>query len=158
MKTFKFWHSIAGTIALVAIELAAVHFVPGILPNITIILLASIAGSLITVYVATEVIEEVHGAFHMILLLTAVVAEFVIFFAFQYFFLVAVQPASFSSLPLDPVSLILHSVMVFVFNPLYIPETGAGRSLMLIETFGALGLVLFVLQNINQFRRKSLDR
>jgi hypothetical protein len=113
---------------------------------------------LITIFVATEVIEEVRGSFHMLMLLTAVVMQFVIFFAFQYFFLTAVQPAAFASLPLDAVSLVLHSVMIFVFNPLYVPDTIAGRALLLIETFGALGLVLFVLQNINQFRRKSLDR
>jgi len=48
--------------------------------------------------------------------------------------------------------------MVFVFNPLYLPGTSAGRVLLLIQTFAALGLVVFVLQNISEFRRKSLDK
>jgi hypothetical protein len=91
-------------------------------------------------------------------LLTAVVAQFVIFFAFQYYLLLSAEPLSFPTLLTDPVSLLLNSVMVFVFNPLYVPNTDAARGLLLIETFAALGLALFVLQNISQFRRKSLDK
>jgi hypothetical protein len=123
-----------------------------------IILLVSFIGSLTTIYIATEVIEEVRGAFHMIMLLCAIVLQFVLFFAFQYLFLARVQPASFPTLSLDPLSLLLHSVMVFVFNPLYIPGTSVARALLLIQTFAALGLALFVLQNIGEFRRKSLDK
>ena len=158
MKTFRFWHSVAGAAALVLIEYALAFTGLGDSARIGIILAIAIIGSLVTIFVATEVIEEVRGAFHMLMLLTAVVGQFVVFFAFQYFFLGSIEPASFPTLSLDPVSLMLDSVMAFVFNPLYIPGTGAGRSLLLIETFAALGLALFVLQNISQFRRKSLDR
>ncbi|MDB5237170.1 MAG: hypothetical protein JWL88_272 [Parcubacteria group bacterium] len=158
MRTFRFWHSVAGTAALVILEFIMSYGHLSDTAQIGAILAIAIIGSLITIFVATEVIEEVRGAFHMLMLLTAVVGQFVIFYAFQYYFLGVAQPSSFPTLSLDPISLILHSVMAFVFNPLYLPSTPAGRSLLLIETFAALGLVLFVLQNIGQFRRKSLDR
>jgi hypothetical protein len=158
MKTFKFWHSVAGTLALVALEFISAYTHLGTVAMIYIILATAIIGSLITIFVATEVIEEVRGAFHMLVLLTAVVAQFVIFFAFQYYLLLSAEPLSFPTLLTDPVSLLLNSVMVFVFNPLYVPNTDAARGLLLIETFAALGLALFVLQNISQFRRKSLDK
>ncbi len=67
------------------------------------------------------------------------------------------QPASYPTLTTDPITLLLHSIMIFVFNPLYIPGTDSGRVLMLINSIGAIVLVLFVLQNIGELRRKSLD-
>ncbi len=156
-RKFRFWHLLVGTLLLVAIEFLVLHFLPETAASITLVLVVSVLGASFTIYVATEVIEEVRGAFHMIVLLCGVVCEFVVFFAFQYLFLLVVQPASFPTLPQDPSSLLLHSVMVFVFNPLYIPGTSTGRVLLLIQTFAALGLALFVLQNINEFRRTSLD-
>lgn len=155
---FKFWHSFAGTVVIVVLEYLLMRLSGPLDFTLAVVLIASTMGAIVTVYVATEVIEEVHGAFHMIALLTAVVIQFVLFFAFQYLFILLIEPASFPTLLLDPSSLVLHSVMAFVFNPLYMPATAAGRTLLLIQTFGALGLVLFVLQNISEFRRKSLDR
>ncbi len=163
-RPFKFSHSILGNALLVIIELVLLHaFVFSHLPqaasiNIGIILLAAVIGSVMTIYLATEIIEEVRGALHMITLLCGIVLEFVLFFLFQYLFLMRVQPGSFPTLQLDPLSLMLHSVMVFVFNPLYLPATASGRALLLVQTFAALALVLFVLQNIGEFRKKSLDR
>lgn len=154
---FSFWHSIAGTIVIIAVEYLAVRFLSAG-ASIGVILAMAVVGSLVTIYVATEIIEEVKGAFHMILLLTAVVLQFVIFFAFEYLFLIMVQPTSFPTLLMNTTSLLLHSVMVFVFNPLYLPGTSAGRILLLIQTFAALGLAVFMLQNISQFRKKSLDK
>jgi hypothetical protein len=142
----------------ITLEFISAYTHLGTVAMIYIILATAIIGSLITIFVATEVIEEVRGAFHMLVLLTAVVAQFVIFFAFQYYLLLSAEPLSFPTLLTDPVSLLLNSVMVFVFNPLYVPNTDAARGLLLIETFAALGLALFVLQNISQFRRKSLDK
>ncbi len=92
----------------------------------------------------------------MLILLCAVLFEFLLFFTFQYMFLLQVDPASFPTLQLEPITLLLHSTMVFAFNPLYMPATLAGRALVLINTFGALGLVLFILQNIWQFRRNTI--
>lgn len=154
---FSFWHSIAGTIVIIAVEYLALRFLSAG-TSIGVILVMAVVGSVVTIYVATEIIEEVKGAFRMILLLTAVVLQFVIFFAFEYLFLIMVQPASFPTLLMNTTSLLLHSVMVFVFNPLYLPGTSAGRILLLIQTFAALGLAVFMLQNISQFRKKSLDK
>ncbi len=155
---FRFWHWMVGSVALLLLEWAALKLFSALSIQIGLIFAISVLGSLITIFVATEVIEEVRGAFHMILLLCAVVLEFVIFFAFQYLFLTHVQPASFPTLLINPSSLLLHSIMIFVFNPLYLPATSAGRILLLIQTFAALGLAFFVIQNIGEFRRKSLDK
>jgi hypothetical protein len=45
--------------------------------------------------------------------------------------------------------------MVFVFNPLYLPATIIGRVLLAINTLSALGLVLFILQNIWQIHSEK---
>jgi hypothetical protein len=104
------------------------------------------------IYVAIEAIEEVKGRLHVLIFLSLVVLEFIIFFSFEYWYLLLIQPASFPVLTTDWLSLLLHSTMVFVFNPIYLPATVAGRALLLINTLGALGLVLFILQNIWQLR------
>lgn len=148
---FRLSHSLLGGAALLLIEAGALALAPAI--GDWIIYACAVAGSIGALYIATEVIEEVRGARHMLGLLSVVVGEFVVFFAFQYRFLLAVDPASFPNLPQDPVGLLLHSTMVFVFNPLWVPATGDGRMLLFVNTLAALGLVLFVLQNVWQFRR-----
>jgi hypothetical protein len=151
MGRFKLWHSMLGMAALLVVEAAAVA-VPWMFDTASV-WLGAILGSLIALYVATEVIEEVRGARHMLALLSAVVGEFVVFFAFQYHFLLHISPANFPLLPADPLSLLLHSTMIFVFNPLWLPATLAGEALLFINTLAAMGLVLFILQNVWQFRR-----
>jgi hypothetical protein len=153
-RKFKLWHSLLGTVALLAVEGTLVHFWPMPGASEWIIFSLAILGSAFNIYIATEVIEEVRNTSYMLALLFVIVMEFVVFFAFQYWYLLFAQPASFPTLVTDPVSLLLHSTMIFVFNPLYLPATGAGRALLLINTLTALGLVLFILQNVWQFRRK----
>ncbi len=150
-KKFKLWHSLLGGVLLLVVEAIAIALVPAI--GDWIIFVVSAAGSIALLYVATEVIEEVREMRPMLELLSVVMGEFVIFFALQYHFLAHIDAASFPNLPGDPVSLLLHSTMVFVFNPLWLAGDGDGRLLLLINTLAALGLVLFVLQNIWQFRR-----
>jgi hypothetical protein len=150
--TVKLWHSVTGLAALVIVQAVGLYVLSG-LAMAWLTLLCAAAGAAVTIYVATEVIEEVRNARHMLVLLSVVVAEFVVFFAFEYLFLSIVSTTAFPTLSQDPVSLVLHSTMVFVFNPLYLPGTGLGRALLLINTAGGLGLVLFILQNIWQFRK-----
>ena len=151
-KKFRLSHSVSGLLALLAIQGILVYlWATGVVA--WFILLCALAGAAITLYVATEVIEEVRNASHMLKLLSIVVMQFVVFFAFEYWFLMIASTNSFPKLPHDPVSLLLHSIMIFVFNPLYLPGNFFGRTLLLINTAGALGLVLFILQNIWQFRR-----
>ena len=155
-KKFTLWHSLVGTAVLLVVEDILVHLFPAPL-GVWIILVVAIVGSVSTIYIATEVIEEVRSARHMLVLLSVIAMEFVLFFTFQYWFLLMVQPASFPALASDPVSLLLGSTMVFVFNPIYTPATLAGRALLLINTFSALGLVLFLLQNVWQIRSKKAE-
>ena len=147
------WHSLVGTALLVAFEALLLYVFSS--AGILIILAGAAAGAIGNIYVATEVIEEVRNAWHMLTLLSVIVAEFVVFFAFEYCFLLFVDPQSFPSLANSPVPLLLHSVFVFVFNPIFLPASIWGQSLLLLNTLGALGLVLFILQNIGQFRRAA---
>lgn len=149
---FRLWHSLAGLAVLLVGELLLLHadFHAGVF-----ILAGAALGALYNTYVSMQVIQEVRSARHMLALLSVVVAEFVVFFAFQYKFLLMVEPGSFPTLSSAAVTLLLHSVMVFVFNPLYLPATALGEGLLLINTLAALGLVLFILQNVGQFRHSK---
>ncbi|MDO8548400.1 MAG: hypothetical protein Q7R71_01895 [bacterium] len=150
-RKFKLSHSISGLVALLAFQGLLVYLAPvGAVAWLTFCF--GIVGAAITIYVATEVIEEVRNASHMLVLLSVVVVEFVIFFAVEYWFLIIVSPGSFPTLAPDGASLLLHSTMVFVFNPLWLPANFIGRAFLLINTASALGLVLFILQNIWHFR------
>jgi hypothetical protein len=150
---FKLWHSIAALAAFLLVQGLLSYVLPPLAAPLT--LGASVAAAPFLLYLSTEVIAEIHVARRMLVLLSAVVAEFVVFFAVEYSFLLKASPASFPLLPHEPVALLLHSVMVLVFNPLYLPDTGFGRALLLINTLAALVLVLFILQNIHSFRHRQ---
>lgn len=150
-KTFKLSHSLVGGVGLVLVEAVLLSVLSAL--GDWLIFAVAILGSSAVLYIATEVIEEVRSARHVLALLSVVVGEFVAFFAAQYYFLLQYDPASYPTVPHDAISLLLHSTMVFVFNPLYLPATADGRVLLFINTLAALGLVFFVLQNIWQFRR-----
>jgi hypothetical protein len=155
--SFKLWHSLIGTGVLLLAELVALHVPAARSVREIVILSGAVIGTVITIYVATEVVEEVRGRTYMFTILTVVMLQFIVFFAIEYWFMCRIQPDSFPTMSVDAVTLALHSVMIFVFNPLYLPGTVAGRALLLINTFGSLALVLFVLQNISELRSKSLD-
>ena len=152
MRKVKLSHSAAGLITLVLVEFGVLAASPAL---VWLLLVGALLGAAALLYVATEVIEEVRNKVHMLQLLSVVLAEFIIFFAAEYYLLLAVSPQSFPTLSADTVSLLLHSTMIFVFNPLYIPADTLGRALLLINTASALGLVLFIVQNIWQFRKVS---
>lgn len=154
-RRFTLWHSVAGTALLLAVEGILLRAWPDVQAGAALILICAAAGSMANIYVTTEVIEDVRAALHMLTFLSIIVGEFIIFFTFQYWYLLLVQPASFPTLMPDGTSLLLHSTMIFVFNPLYLPATGAGRALLLINTLASLGLVLFILQNIGALRRSA---
>lgn len=150
-RRFHLAYSLLSLAVLLVAQDALMGAFPAFAPGL--MLGASLLGAGLTLYFATEAIEEVRNASRMLLLVLAVAAEFVAFFAFQYWFSALLSPANFPSLPQDAVSYLLQSIMVFVFNPLYMPETLVGRALLLINTASALGLVVFVLQNAPQIRR-----
>jgi hypothetical protein len=154
-RTLTLWHSLVGTLALLAVEGLLLRVWQDASAPQLIIFAFAIIGSVTNIYVTTEIIEEVKSAVHMLTLLSVVVAEFVVFFTFQYWYLLLVAPGSFPTLGTSATSLLLHSTMVFVFNPLYLPATEGGRALLLINTLASLGLVLFILQNVGQFRKSG---
>lgn len=153
-KRFELWHSILGVVVLLAGEAAVLRTLGSVLGETAVLLGASIGGAGI-IFVATEVIEEVRNARRMLFLLTAIVFEFILFFGFQYGYLLHFVPGAFQGLSADPLSVLLQSAMVFVFNPLYTPVTVTGKALLLLNTAEALILVFFVLQNIWQFRTRT---
>jgi hypothetical protein len=150
---FKLWHSIAGLLVLAIAEAVALAALPGAFA--WLVPLCSIAGTAVVLYVATEIVEEIRSKPRLFLLLCGIIAEFILFFAFQYHLLGSFDPLSFGTLPPGLSSLILQSTMVFALNPLYMPGDTAGQLLLLVNTLGSLGLVLFVLQNIWQLRSQA---
>ena len=153
-KKFKLSHSVVGLLGLLAVQGLLVYLWP-VGATAWLTLAFATVGAIVTLYVATEVVEEVRSPSHMVVLLSIIVAEFVLFFACEYWYLMLVSTNSFPTLPPDVVSLLLHSMMVFVFNPLYLPGNTLGRILLLINTASSMGLALFILQNISQFRRAA---
>ena len=151
-KKFTLFHLFWGIVGLLIVQSFLLWLWPNADINENLIIVFGIVGVVMNIYVAIEAIEEVNGRLQMLIFLSLIVAEFIIFFSFEYWFLVLEQPASFPTLTADFLDLILHSVMIFVFNPIYLPATAVGRALLLINTLGALGLVLFILQNIWQLR------
>ena len=151
-KHFTLWHSVVGMCVLLAVEATGLCFLNTLGFGALLLFGVAITGSVVLLYVSTEIIEEVRSPLHMLTLLSLVVGEFVVFFAFQYFFLLWVDPASFASVPLNVIGFLLHSTMVFVFNPLYLPGSNLGRALLLVNTLASLGLAFFILQNVGQFR------
>lgn len=154
VKKFKLFHLFWGIVGLLIIQAFLLWLWPTANTNESLILVFGIVGVAMNIYVAIEAIEEVKGRLQMLTFLSLIVVEFIIFFSFEYWYLLLEQPASFPVLTTDFLSLLLHSAMVFVFNPIYLPATAVGRALLLINTLGALGLVLFILQNIWQLRDK----
>jgi hypothetical protein len=148
---FKLWHSVIGLLALAVSQAVALSIWPAAAG--ALVSACALVGAAITLYVATEAIEEVRGKPYLFAYLAAILAQYIVFFALQYFFLASHDSLAFPTLSLDVVSLTLHSTMIFALNPLYGAEDSAGRLLLLIDTVGSLGLALFVLQNIWQLRR-----
>lgn len=145
-------HSITATALLLVVEAALIASIRDhTFDQYAVIVLAFLGGAGIIV-VAMEAIEEVRNTRHMLVLLSAVVFEFVVFFAFQYWYFSLSSPGTFQGLLLNPVSLLLHSTMIFAFNPLYLSSSVPGQALMLINTLESMALVIFVLQNVWQFR------
>ena len=145
-------HSIFATALLLVIEGVLILLIPNQMFDQYGVILVALVGGAGIIIVAMEAIEEVKNPRHMLLLLSAVVFEFITFFAFQYWYFSLAMPGTFQGLTLDPVTLLLHSTMVFAFNPLYLSSNVSGRALMLINTLESMALVIFVLQNVWQFR------
>jgi hypothetical protein len=151
-RRFNISHSVIAIVILLIGEAIFASVIPSIAS--WLILLASLLGGGAIVVIATDVVEEVRNSKRMLILLSATVVEFIIFFAFQYHFILHIDPTSFKDLLQEPVSLLLQSTMTFALNPLYLPETVTAKALLLINTIESLVLALFVLQNIWQLHRK----
>lgn len=160
-RRFNFAHSLAGVALVLGLEGALVGLFDLLFgthsAGVFVVVIGALTGGLFVILIATEVIEEVRRPLHMLVLLSAVVFEFIIFFAFQYWYLSLIAPGSFQFLLLDPISMLLHSTMVFALNPLHMPMTSAAQALLLINTLESLVLAFFVLQNVWQFRDKATN-
>lgn len=160
-KRFNFAHSLAGVALVLGAEGALVGLSELIfgtqIAGIFVITTSALAGGMFIILIATEVIEEVRKPLHMLVLLSSVVFQFIVFFSFQYWFLSAIAPGSFGALPPDAISMLFASTMVFALNPMYPPMTQSAQALILINTLESLVLAFFVLQNVWQFREKTAD-
>ena len=117
------------------------------------ILSMAFVGTFTIIILSTEVVREIRDALNMYILLMATILQFIVFFAFQYWYLSLIAPLSYPGLILSPISLIYQSTMIFVFNPLMSPSGNAAELLVLINILGAIAIVVFVLQNLWQIRR-----
>jgi hypothetical protein len=153
-KKFKLSHLFLGITALLIIEGILIRFLPMAILDEWLVIVFVIIGVGMNIYVAIEAIEEVSGHLRLLLFLLLIVLEFIVFFAFEYWYLLLLQPASFPTLTPGFINLLLHSTMIFVFNPIYLPATTVGRALLLANTLSALALVLFILQNVWQIHPK----
>ena len=104
---------------------------------------------------STEVIREIKEDLNMILLFGLTIFQFILFFAVQYYYLVKICSNSFSGLSYTAIDYFYQSTMIFFMNPLITPNTDTARILILINIFGAVSIILFILQNIWQFREQS---
>src|SRR4051812_4142991 len=93
---FTFSHSLAGLLALLLSEILCVSFLPVF--SIAAIVVAAVVGGVGIIVIATDVIEEVRNSTKMLTFLSVTVVEFLVFFAFQYHFLLHIEPFSFQGL------------------------------------------------------------
>lgn len=130
------------------------HLLPASAAIWCIFIFAAI-GACGALYAATKIIEEARGALRTLVLLAAIVAEFVVFFAAEYWHLLLLSPQSFMGLPTDFISLLVHSLMMFVFNPIYLPGNQYGNIMLLVHISSAVLLILFILQNVSQIHHAA---
>jgi hypothetical protein len=149
-KKFEVFHLFFGIVGLLILEGFILQILP--VPGVEemVILTFSIIGAAVNMYVAIQAIEKVDSRLTMLVFLFLIILSFILFFAFEYWYIILVDPASFPTVTADMLSLLLHSTMIFVLNPLYLPGTLAGKALLLINTLSSLGIVIFLLQNIWQ--------
>lgn len=154
---FQLWRALSGTAVVLIVETILLFFFHSHTIATTLVLVSAFVGAVVNLYSATEAIEEVRSVRHMLVFLSILIAIFVLFFALQYNFLLMIEPGSFSALTTDPLTLILHSLMVLIFNPIFLPITSVARALLIVNTIAAMVLVFFLLQNIWQFRSRSSE-
>ena len=152
-KKFGVFHLFFGIIGFLIFEGVLLQFLPATSIDEVIVLLFSIIGAIVNMCVAIQAIEKVNSRLPMLIFLFLIVLEFITFFAFEYWYLILVEPTSFPTLPVNMLSFLLHSTMIFVFNPLHLPTTEAGNVLLLINTLSSFCIVIFILQNIWQLHQ-----
>jgi len=149
-KKFDVLHLFFGIAGLLVLEGVLLQYLSALDVSESTILLFSFIGAAMNMYVAIQAIEKVNRRLPMLVFLFLIILEFITFFAFEYWYLVLAQPASFPTVSADMLNLFLHSTMVFVLNPIHLPATPAGNILLLINTLSSFGIVIFILQNIWQ--------
>ncbi len=108
------------------------------------------AGSI--VILSKEVIYEYKDSVKILGMFLVTIFQFIFFFAFQYWLLLLISPESFSGFANLPVDYVLQSTLVFLFNPAITPHTEIARTLVLINIFGAIVIIMFILQNVWYFK------
>jgi hypothetical protein len=155
-EKFNYLSETKGTLLSILLE-GIVLFLMSKLPEISeaqrsYFLFFALIGSCAIVILSTEVIREFKNSVVSLFFFLLTVVQFIIFFAFQYWYLLRILPSSFTGFSGTPVNFLYHSTMIFLFNPLIVPHGNTAEILVLINTFGSIILILFILQNIWQFR------
>jgi hypothetical protein len=152
-ERFSYLTSIKGLVGILLSEALLLWLASKIDFSVTLmILLIAVAGMVSILILSKEVIYEYSDHVTVLIMFLATIVQFIIFFAFQYWFLLVYSQDSFSGFAMLPVDFLLHSTLIFLFNPMVIPNTETARALMLSNLFGSVIIIIFILQNIWHFK------
>lgn len=158
-ERFNYWTTTKGLLLTLLFEYILVYL-SGFLADASLqedtVLLMAFIGVVTIIILSIEVVEKIKNVTKLFIFLMATIIQFITFFAVQYGFMLFVVPNSFGGVSLSPVSLFFQSTMVFVFNPLIIPNGNMAELLILLNIFGAVVVVFFVIQNIWQLQATSI--
>lgn len=156
-EKFSYAASIKGLLLTLALEGALLWTMPqmGYTGRDIIILCLAFMGMGGILILSKEVIYEYKDPVTTLAMFMITIFQFIFFFAFQYWFLLLVSPESFSGFALLPIDFFLQSTLIFLFNPAITPQTEVARTLVLMNLFGAMVIIMFVLQNIWHFKERT---
>lgn len=116
------------------------------------IILYSLYGIFFLFLVNTEIIRKVKTDNNILLGSLFILILMVLYFTLQYYLLESFFAGSFSNTTLHPIDMVFHTTMIFLLNPMTVPQTMAAKILMLITVSTSFVYVVFLLQNMWHLR------
>jgi hypothetical protein len=156
---FSFW---SATLHLAEILLAEYlllqlfGYFRGLVPfQVPVILIFVAFGAFTVLFISSEIVRFIQDSVNILIFLFILVLEYILYFSFQYGFMEAVSPGSFSGLELHHINLIFHSTMVFALNPMILPHNTAAELMLVMNVLGSFAMTMFVFQNIWKFHKDT---
>jgi hypothetical protein len=153
---FSFWKATLHLGEILLAEYILLQFcgyITGLTPfQVPIILIFVSFGAFTVLFISSEIIRYIQDSVNILIFLFILVLEYIFYFAFQYGFLEAVAPGSFSGLHLSLTNLFFQSTMIFALNPMIVPQNVAAELMLTLNVLGAFAMTMFVFQNIWRFK------